>query len=195
MPRDEACERLKLDPGLPILLVMGGSQGASSVNQLLFKVVPLMTGLAFQIIHLTGERDERLAVANYLREGVGHYVAPFHHAMEEVYSAADMVVSRAGAASLGELSHFGLPSVLIPYPFAADDHQTANARVFADAGAAEMFAEREISPTPFAALLSNLLTDPARREKMAAAAAKILPRNAAGNVADEVARAVAGRAS
>jgi UDP-N-acetylglucosamine--N-acetylmuramyl-(pentapeptide) pyrophosphoryl-undecaprenol N-acetylglucosamine transferase len=193
MARVEACERLKLDPDLPVLLVMGGSQGASSVNQLLFKMVPLMSETRFQIIHLTGERDERLAVANYQREGIGHFVAPFHHAMEEVYSAADLVVSRAGAASLGELSHFGLPSVLIPYPFATDDHQTANARVFAQAGAAEMFAEREIAPAPFAALLSNLLADPARRGKMAAAAVDILPRNAAKNVADEVARAVAAK--
>jgi UDP-N-acetylglucosamine--N-acetylmuramyl-(pentapeptide) pyrophosphoryl-undecaprenol N-acetylglucosamine transferase len=68
--------------------------------------------------------------------------------MEEAYSAADLVISRAGAASLSELSQFGLASILIPYPYATDDHQTFNARVFVDAGAAEMQHERQVIPKP-----------------------------------------------
>jgi UDP-N-acetylglucosamine--N-acetylmuramyl-(pentapeptide) pyrophosphoryl-undecaprenol N-acetylglucosamine transferase len=195
IPAADARERLKLAPDLPTLLIMGGSQGASAVNQILFKIVPLLAGRPFQIVHLTGERDDRLAAANYQREGLRHFVAPFHHRMEEAYSAADLVVSRAGAASLSELSHFGLPSVLIPYPFASDDHQSANARVFVDAGAAEMFLESRIVTEPFAALISNLLGDPVRRERMARAAADIMPREAAKNVADEVERAVEEKGS
>lgn len=190
IPPEEARVRLGLDPSLPTLLVMGGSQGASAVNQTFFKVVPLLSGRKFQIIHLTGERDERLAAANYQREHVRHHVAPFLHDMQCAYSASDLVVSRAGAASLSELSHFGLPSVLIPYPFAADDHQTANAGVFVKAGAAEMLPESQIVPEPFAALVSNLLEDSGRRNRMALAAASILPRDAAKRVADEVTRAV-----
>ena len=99
---------------------------------------PLLKDKPLQIIHLTGDRDDRLAAANYQRENIPHYVAPFHHRMEEAYSAADLVISRAGAASLSELSHFGLASILIPYPYATDDHQTSNAKVFAEAGAAEV---------------------------------------------------------
>lgn len=190
LDREEALGRLKLESNRPTLLVMGGSQGAAGVNQTLFKVVPLLGDLPFQIIHLTGEKDDRLAAANYQREGIPHYVAPFHHRMEELYSAADLVVSRAGAASLSELSHFRLPSILIPYPFAADDHQTANAKIFVEAGAAELLPENEISVERFAALLSNVLSDDKRRGSMAAAAAAIMPKDAALNVALETERAV-----
>ncbi len=195
LDRNEALARLKLEPNRPTLLVMGGSQGAAGVNQSLFKVVPLLSQLAFQIIHLTGEKDDRLAAANYQREGIPHYVAPFHHRMEELYSAADLVVSRAGAASLSELSHFHLPSILIPYPFAADDHQTANAKIFVKAGAAELLPENEISVDRFAVLLSNVLSDDKRRAAMAEAAAAIMPKDAALNVALETERAVAEQES
>jgi UDP-N-acetylglucosamine--N-acetylmuramyl-(pentapeptide) pyrophosphoryl-undecaprenol N-acetylglucosamine transferase len=171
------------------LLVMGGSQGASGINQALFKCAPMLKDKPLQIIHLTGERDDRLAAANYQRENIPHYVAPFHHGMQEAYSAADLVVSRAGAASLSELSHFGLPSVLVPYPYATDDHQTSNAKVFVDAGAAEMQPERRLNPETFSALITNLLIDDKRREKLAAAACMIFPRDAAGNVANEIERA------
>ena len=191
LDRGDALGRLKLDANRPTLLVMGGSQGAAGVNQALFKVVPLLSKLPFQIIHLTGEKDDRLAAANYQREGIPHYVAPFHHRMEELYSAADLVFSRAGAASLSELSHFQLPSILIPYPFAADDHQTANAKIFVKAEAAEILQENEISVDRFAALLSNILSDNKRRAAMAAAAAAIMPKDAALNVALETERAVA----
>jgi len=192
IPRDEALARLKLDPARPTLLVMGGSQGAAGINQTLFKAAALLRGKPLQIIHLTGDRDDRLAAANYQREEIPHFVAPFHHRMEELYSAADLAVSRAGAASLSELSRFALPSILIPYPFAADDHQTANARIFADAGAAETIPENRIVLETFAALVSNLLEDSSRREKMSAAAAALSPSDAAANVASEVERAAAG---
>ncbi len=191
LPKAEALAAFKLEPGRPTLFVMGGSQGASGINQILFKCAPLLRGKGVQIIHLTGERDDQLAAANYQREEIPHYVAPFHHRMEEAYSAADLVISRSGAASLSELSQFGLPSVLIPYPFATDDHQTFNAKVFVDAGAAELQQEQKISPDAFAALISNLLGNDRRREQMAAAARTVLPRDAAGNVADEIERAVA----
>jgi len=188
MPREEALARLKLQPGLATLLVMGGSQGASAVNQILFKVAPLLPKGKIQIIHLTGDRDDRLAAANYQREEIPHFVAPFHHRMEEAYSAADLAVSRAGASSLSEISRFRLPAVLVPYPFAADDHQTANAKIFVAAGAAEMMQENQIAPEAFAAMLSNLLLEKTRREHMGAAAGGILPDDAAAKVAGEVIR-------
>jgi UDP-N-acetylglucosamine--N-acetylmuramyl-(pentapeptide) pyrophosphoryl-undecaprenol N-acetylglucosamine transferase len=170
---------------------MGGSQGASGINQALFKSAPLLKDNPLQIIHLTGDRDDRLAAANYQRENIPHYVAPFHHRMEEAYSAADLVISRAGAASLSELSHFGLASILIPYPYATDDHQTSNANVFVEAGAAEVQPERRLTPETFSTLITSLLSDDPQRESMSRAARTILPRDAAGNVADEIERAAA----
>jgi UDP-N-acetylglucosamine--N-acetylmuramyl-(pentapeptide) pyrophosphoryl-undecaprenol N-acetylglucosamine transferase len=189
IPRADAAKIFGLDPARPILLVTGGSQGASGINQLLFKTVPLLGGSGIQIIHLTGKNDDRLAAANYQREGIAHHVAPFHHRMEEAYSAADLVVSRAGASSLSELCLFGLPSILIPYPHATADHQTANAAILIRAGAAGMVPEKEAVPEVFAAKLSNLLNDENRRREMSAAARRISPVNAASDVADVMERA------
>lgn len=189
LDRAEALASFRLDPARRTLLVMGGSQGASGINQTLFKCASLLREQPIQIIHFTGERDDRLAAANYQRDEIPHYVAPFHHKMEDAYAAADLIISRAGASSLSEISHYGLPSILIPYPYATDDHQTFNAKVFSDAGAAELQPEPKIAPDAFALLVTNLLTNDRRREQMAAAARAILPRDAAGNVADEVEKA------
>ncbi|MBE2204774.1 MAG: undecaprenyldiphospho-muramoylpentapeptide beta-N-acetylglucosaminyltransferase [Chthoniobacterales bacterium] len=190
MDRASARKLFHLDPERKTLLVMGGSQGASGINQLLFKSAPLLHGSEIQIIHLTGERDDRLAAANYQRDGIPHYVSPFHHRMEEAYSAADAVLSRAGASSLSEISRFSLPSILIPYPFATDDHQTANARIYVKAGAAEILAEGETGAERLAAMISNLLGDDQRRERMAVAAGGISSGSASNCLAEEMERAV-----
>ena len=192
MDREAALRVFGLQPGRKTLLVTGGSQGATGINQLLFKSIPLLNHSSLQIIHLTGKNDDRLASANYQREEIPHFVAPFHHRMEEVYSAADLVISRSGASSLSEISRFGLPSVLIPYPFATDDHQSANAAIFTRAGAAEAINEKDATPDRFAKLLEELLHDPERRKNMANAAKKLDPGTAAENVADVMERAARG---
>jgi UDP-N-acetylglucosamine--N-acetylmuramyl-(pentapeptide) pyrophosphoryl-undecaprenol N-acetylglucosamine transferase len=191
-PMDRAAARkaFHLDPDKKTLLVMGGSQGAAVINQLLFKCTPLLRESGVQIIHLTGDRDDRLAAANYQRDEIPHYVSPFHHSMEEAFSAADIVISRAGASSLSEISQFALPSILIPYPFATDDHQTANAQIYVRAGAGEMLTEKDTGAEKLAALISNLLEDEQRRGRMSVAAKRIPPASAAENVADEMERAV-----
>lgn len=191
-PLNKATARIAfgLDPERRTLLVMGGSQGASGINQLLFRAAPFLRETSVQIIHLTGERDDNLAAINYQREGIVAHVSPFHHRMEEAYSATDLVVSRAGAASLSELSHFSLPSILIPFPFAADLHQHRNAEAFRDAEAAEFLEEKSTDPESLALLIKNLLCDDRRRDRMAAAAATVLPRGAAGLVADVMEGAV-----
>ncbi len=186
LDRTEALDRFNLDPAKRTLLVMGGSQGASGINQLMFKVAPLLAGNDIQLIHLTGERDDRLAAANYLREGVPAYVSPFHHKMQEAYSAADLVISRAGAASLSELSHFGLPLLLIPYPFAAENHQELNANIYVEAGAAEKFLESNANPETIANRITTLLTTETERAAMAAKSKALAPSEAADKVADAI---------
>lgn len=190
MDRNEAMKMFGLNPDRLTLLVTGGSQGASGINQILFRTAPLLAQSGIQIIHLTGKNDDRLAAANYQRDEIPHYVAPFHHRMEEAYSAADLVISRAGASSLSELSQFGLPSILIPYPHATDDHQKANGEIYAAAGAAVLAEEKSIVPEVFAATISNLLNDPGRRSAMAKAARGLAPESAARNVADVMEQAV-----
>ncbi len=184
LSREEALATFKLSPECQTILVMGGSQGAGKINQLLFRSASLLKELRVQIIHLTGERDDDLAAVNYQREGVAAHVASFHHRMNEAYCAADLVISRAGAASLSEISLFGLPSILIPFPFAAERHQHFNAAVFEEAGAATVLEESEITPEILVRLIANLLGDKHRRERMSDAASRILPRYAAQAVAD-----------
>jgi UDP-N-acetylglucosamine--N-acetylmuramyl-(pentapeptide) pyrophosphoryl-undecaprenol N-acetylglucosamine transferase len=172
---------LKAD--ITTMLVMGGSQGASGINQAILKSLPLLRDAALQVIHLSGTRDERLVADTYRRERIPAYVAAFHHHMEEVYSAADFTVARAGAASLAEIASFELPSILIPFPYAADDHQTRNAEIFACAGAAFVLKESELSPELLTQKIREMIDHPEQLRRMSQSSARLAPRDAANRVA------------
>jgi len=183
LDREEARAKLGLAPNILTLLVMGGSQGASGLNQAVIRALAALQGLELQVIHLSGARDERLVADNYQRDNIRAFVAPFHHRMEEVYSASDFAVARSGAASLAELSFYALPSILIPFPYAADDHQTRNAEIFLRAGAAILLKENELAGD----LLIRTIRDlGGNREALAAMGEKcaaLAPRDAAALVA------------
>src|SRR6266516_6453232 len=180
LDRRVARQKLGLDEDLPTLLVMGGSQGASGINQALIKSLPLLQGLRLQVIHLCGARDERLVSDNYRRENIPAYIAVFHHRMEEAYSAADLLVARAGAASLAEFATFSLPGILIPFPYAADDHQTRNAEIYAHAQAAILLKESELSGELLARKIRELIENPEQIRQMSANCSRLAPKNAAG---------------
>jgi UDP-N-acetylglucosamine--N-acetylmuramyl-(pentapeptide) pyrophosphoryl-undecaprenol N-acetylglucosamine transferase len=180
--RRVARQELGLRDDLPTLLVMGGSQGASGINQALIKSLPLLQGVPFQVIHLSGSRDERLVADNYRRENIPAFVAAFHHRMEEVYSAADFAIARAGAASLAELAVFALPGILIPFPYAADDHQTRNAEIFVRAGSAILLKESEISGDVLARKIKELIGDTQKLRRMSENCSRLAPKDAANRV-------------
>jgi UDP-N-acetylglucosamine--N-acetylmuramyl-(pentapeptide) pyrophosphoryl-undecaprenol N-acetylglucosamine transferase len=175
-------QKLGLRDDLTTLLVMGGSQGASGVNQAIIKSLPLLRDVPIQIIHLAGARDERLVADHYRREKIPSYVAAFHHEMEHPYSAADFVVARAGAASLAEIAFFALPAILIPYPYAADDHQTRNAEIFVRGGAAILLKESELSVERLASRIKGLIGSPQQLRRMSENCDRLAPKNAAGLV-------------
>ena len=175
-----------LMPGKQTLFVMGGSQGAHGINQSLCNALPALAQQPLQVIHLTGKQDEEMMRENYAKAGIPAFVAAFHHRMEEAYSAADFAIIRSGAASLTELSHFALPAILIPYPFAAEDHQTFNAKIFERAGAATLLQERETSGETLAKKLLWFLQDPKRLSDMSAHSASLAPQQAAERVADTI---------
>jgi UDP-N-acetylglucosamine--N-acetylmuramyl-(pentapeptide) pyrophosphoryl-undecaprenol N-acetylglucosamine transferase len=179
LDRQISRQKLGLRDGLTTLLVMGGSQGASGINQAMIKALPSFQGTPLQVIHLSGARDERLVADNYRRENISAYVAAFHHRMEEVYSAANLVVARAGAASLAEFSAFSLPGILIPFPYAADDHQTRNAEIYARARAAVLLKESELSGELLARKILELIQNGKLIEEMAANCLQLFPKDAA----------------
>jgi len=182
LERHIARQKVGLREDLTTLLVMGGSQGASGVNQAVIKSLPSLHDLPLQVIHLSGARDERLVADNYHREQIPAYVAAFHHHMEEVYSAADFTIARAGAASLAEFAAFSLPSILIPYPYAADDHQTRNAEIFAHAHAAILLKESELSADLLARKIEEFLGNSQLLRHMAESSARLAPKDAASRV-------------
>jgi len=180
--RGAALRKLGLRDGLMTVLVMGGSQGASGINQAIIKSMAGFKDLPIQIVHLSGARDERLIADNYRRESIPAYVAAFHHHMEEAYSAADLAIARSGAASLAELATFGLPAILIPYPFAADNHQTLNAEIFAHADAAVLLKESELSGDVLAGKIRELVADTDKLQRMSDNCLQLAPKDAAGLV-------------
>ncbi len=186
LDRADSRRKLGLREDLPTLLVMGGSQGASGINQALIKALPFLQGLPLQVIHLSGARDERLVADNYRRENVPAYIGAFHHQMEEVYSAADLVVARAGAASLAEFAGYSLPGIVIPFPYAADDHQTRNAEIYARADAAILLKQSDLSGELLARSIRELVENPQRLQQMAANCARLAPNDAAGLVANTI---------
>jgi UDP-N-acetylglucosamine--N-acetylmuramyl-(pentapeptide) pyrophosphoryl-undecaprenol N-acetylglucosamine transferase len=184
LDRAVARRKLGLREDLTTLLVMGGSQGASGINRALIKALPFLQGVRVQVIHLSGARDERLVADNYRRENIPALIAAFHHRMEEVYSAADLVIARAGAASLAEFAAFSLPCILIPFPYATDDHQTRNAEIYARSNAAILLKESELSGELLARKIRELIEQPQLLQEMATNSSRLAPKDAAGHVAN-----------
>ncbi len=167
--RADAATRFDLDPQKTTLLVTGGSQGALGLNQLIAQAAPLLPE-NIQILHIAGPNDLPRIQAEHPVQRPGYQLIGFCDQMPSAYAIADLVVARSGASTLTEISLAGLPSVLVPYPYAADDHQTANAKVFSDAGAAKLIQQKDLTPESLAKLLSDLLTNPGALKLMSAAA-------------------------
>lgn len=169
------------------LLVLGGSQGAHSLNLLLPGLLERLRADGVEIRHQCGERDLAATRAAYAEHGYApSCVSAFIDDMAEAYAWADLALCRAGASTVAEVCAAGLPSVLVPFPAAIHDHQTRNAAVLARAGAARLVPEREFGSTDMASLLGELLRDAARRDDMARAALALACPDAAAAVADAV---------
>jgi len=178
------------------LLVVGGSGGAHHVNVTMVEAAGFILELLrdVDVFHQTGPADAPGMRATYAQLGLPARVEPFIDDMGAAYAAADVVVSRAGAMTCAELTALGLASILVPYPFAADDHQRANAEVLVRAGAAEMIPDRELSPERLGDAIAGLVGDAARRTKMAANARALGRPEAAARVALECERLLEVRA-
>lgn len=151
-----------------VVLVLGGSQGAHRVNGLMVEAFATgLAGGAVQVRHQTGNSDEAWVRKAYAEAGVTARVSSFITDMAAAYREADLVVSRAGATTLAELAVMGKPAILIPYPYAADDHQTTNAEFLVRGGAALMFQEQEFDGAKLRGEIMGLLHDAPRLRGMA----------------------------
>jgi UDP-N-acetylglucosamine--N-acetylmuramyl-(pentapeptide) pyrophosphoryl-undecaprenol N-acetylglucosamine transferase len=189
-PGDPAASRvaLGLHPLRPTVLITGGSQGASGVNDLVLRALPALLHAApeLQFLHLTGPQEiEKVRAAYELHRGKA-VVRPFLSEMELALGAATVAVSRAGASSLAELAAMQVPAVLIPYPFAADNHQWHNARAYVNAGAALLLEQKSGTGEALAAQLLSLLNDKNAHEKMSRALATWQAPHAAALIAERI---------
>jgi UDP-N-acetylglucosamine--N-acetylmuramyl-(pentapeptide) pyrophosphoryl-undecaprenol N-acetylglucosamine transferase len=182
-----------LRPDLHTLLVTGASQGARTVNEVMMRLGHTVAAAGWQVLHLSGAPDWERVEQSYERARVTAIVLPFVEQMAEAMVAADLIVSRAGASSLAEILAVGRPSVLLPYPFHRDRHQWHNGQVLVDAGAAVMLEDRRDAAATAAELeplLNELMSDHARRQRMADAA-RVLGRPDAGYLVSDVLAQVA----
>ncbi|MGF1515683.1 MAG: undecaprenyldiphospho-muramoylpentapeptide beta-N-acetylglucosaminyltransferase [Elainellaceae cyanobacterium] len=157
---------LEIPADVPLIVVVGGSQGAVAVNQLVRQSLKTWLTEGIWVVHLTGDNDPDADAVNY-----SHYLhRPFYDHMAALLQRADLAISRAGAGTLVELAITQTPTILIPYPFAAEDHQTFNAAVFAAAGAAQVHQQADLDAQTLEQKVLALIQSPDRLKKMAMAA-------------------------
>ena len=161
LPEPQSARReLGLAPDTATLLVFGGSQGARSMNQLVpegLRRAAAEGAGPFQVLHLSGAKDAVAAAKAYAGAPFTAKVLPYLHEMERGYAAADLVISRSGASTLAELAATAKPALLVPFPFAAANHQEANARAAARVGAARCLPERDLTTELLARTLGDLI--------------------------------------
>lgn len=190
MERGRALDRFGLQPGLPTLAVVGGSQGAEALNR---GVVDALNGTAskLQIIHVTGKSQVDAVRGAYASKGARAVVMDFVSDMDSLYSAADLVISRAGAMAIAELAAFGTPSVLVPIGRSSGDHQRENARAVAKAGGAILLEERDNLPVRLSPILEKLVDRDPVFEEMKRRLEPLAKPDAAQAILEDLGRLVA----
>jgi len=187
IPRDEGRNFFEINRDSKVILILGGSQGAAAINK---NILRSLSGLPdnYHIIWQTGERDYKEVAAQAGGKVKSRSLFPFTDRIEMAYSAADLVIARAGALTLAEIMAAGLPSILIPYPFAAGDHQRKNAESFRTNGASIVFDDSHLSETNLLAEVVKLF-ESGQRDKMISAVSAMRDkqkRSAADLITDEI---------
>lgn len=174
------------------LLVLGGSLGAKALNELVPQALKALPVAKCPEVRHQGGRTADIAEAEYQRQGIDAKISAFIDDMPQAYAWADLVVCRAGASTVAELAAAGCAALLVPYPYAVDDHQTRNAEYLVDAGAARLIQERDMSVSRLAGLLADLLGDRPQLVAMAVAARAAAWPEATRSIADACQACAAG---
>ena len=172
----------------PVLLVVGGSQGAKAINDIAIKAWPKLRQAVpgIRLVLVSGRDDEERTLRAFAAAGVRGQVIGFTEAMEDLYANATVVLARAGATSMAEIAAFALPSILVPYPHAADDHQVENAKVFSSRGAGWTMIQKNLEVERLAQRIADAILQPDRRRKMSMAASALAQPQAASEVIDRL---------
>lgn len=186
------------DKGVPTaplkVFVFGGSQGARQLNETVPEALSRLHKKSVEIFHQTGEADRSAVEARYAELGLPAEVVAFERDMPKRYEWADLAICRAGALTVAELALAGMPALLVPYPFAADDHQAANARALEEAGAARRLDARPLDPNALAQAVAELVTTPGRLVLMREAALRLARPQAAQDIIETCVARLEGRA-
>lgn len=176
------------------LLVFGGSQGATTINAAFLDATEYLPDIwsSLRVIHQTGSEGYGAAEAAYKRKGLTVELHSFIDDMASAYAGADLVVCRAGATSIAEITNLGIPAVLVPYPFSTDDHQELNARYLADRGAAVMIKQEELTGSALAGAIRRFFEDRADLERAKQSALFLGRPRAAETIADDYTRLLQG---
>lgn len=186
--REGAYELFGLKKDKFTVLVFGGSSGARAINNALCDAFNHLADIRedIQFLHQTGRNDYELVRESYRKMGFNGTVTAFIHRMPEAYAVADIVIARAGATTLAELTAVGKPAILIPYPYAAGDHQKMNARKLSDLGGARMISDRELTGELLAGNIKGLYADKTAMSEMLKVSKSLGKPEAAQRVVDVV---------
>lgn len=188
--RSEALAHFGLDPEKATVMVMGGSQGARRVNELVAASLGTFIRAGIQVLHISGPSDYELVKPAYEAHPEAGVLKDFCSDIQYAYAAADLAICRSGASTLTELGYYEIPSVLIPYPYAADDHQTSNAEIFSGPGAAELWKQEDLTEENFGTKIVCLITDKEGLADMSAAVASLSIPDASDRVCEVVVNAL-----
>jgi len=186
--RDRACRRFSLNKRLFTIFIFGGSSGARKINKAVAESLTYLEDLKDQIqfLHQTGDRDFKYMKDHFYSHGFSGTVLPFTHEMGDAYSVADLVISRAGATTVAELTACGKAAILVPYPYSAGDHQEANARKLWDAGAAQMILDKDLDGKVLSDHIRRLLADEKTVAEMERTCRSLGGRDATGRIVELV---------
>jgi len=186
--KKDAGKEFNLDPENRTIFLFGGSQGSAYLNKMMNAVVEKITGSGLQVLWQTGDL-EYPKYKNYNDEHI--HITPFINNMDSAYALADLIICRSGALTLAEITVCGKASILIPFPFAAADHQTKNAQALVNAEAARILFQKSLQPQEFYHSIMNLIHNRAELEKMAAASKTLGRPNATKEIVDQIFQAAA----
>lgn len=185
--REQATDLLGLDPSRKTIFVFGGSRGASSINRAFIGAAKILESRKdLQFLIQTGKRDYSMVLNAINALDVRCKVFEYVDNIGIAYRASDLIVSRAGAATIAEINAIGLPSILIPYPYALGEHQKANATILAEHGAALVIEDRELTPHRLAEAILDLISDQDKLNRMSQRSLELGRQDAANDIAAHI---------